>query len=75
MCDARIFGPQISEKDRMVVLPPVMTGRSVPEYIRGLFQQNLRLRNMIWAALAADRVRIALFPPMHWPIPPEGAAS
>ena len=41
MCDARIFGPQISEfsKDRMVVVPPVMTGRSVPEYIRGLLDQ------------------------------------
>ena len=28
MCDARIFGPQISEfsKDRMVVVPPVMIG-------------------------------------------------
>ena len=41
MCDARIFGPQISEfsKDRMVVVPPVMTGRSVPEYIRGLLNQ------------------------------------
>ena len=57
MCDARIFGPQISEfsKDRMVVVPPVMTGRSVPEYIRGLLiscPQNLRLRDMIWAVLA-----------------------
>ena len=41
MCDARIFGPQISEfsKDRMVVVPPVTTGRSVPEYIRGLLTQ------------------------------------
>ena len=41
MCDAGIFSPQISEfsKDRMVVVPPVMTGRSVPEYIRGLLDQ------------------------------------
>lgn len=38
MCDARIFDPQISEfsKDRMVILPPAMTGRSMPDYIRGL---------------------------------------
>ena len=38
MCDARIFDPQISEfsQDRMVILPPAMTGRSMPDYIRGL---------------------------------------
>jgi len=41
MCDARIFGPQISEfsKDRMVIVPHVMTGRSLAEYVRGLLDQ------------------------------------
>ena len=40
MCDARICGPPISEfsKDRMVVVPPVMTRRSVPEYIIDLLE-------------------------------------
>ena len=38
MCDARIFMPQISEfsKERMVIVPPVMSGRSIPDYIRGI---------------------------------------
>lgn len=38
MCDARIFTPQISEfsKERMVIVPPVMSGRSIPDYIRGI---------------------------------------
>lgn len=56
MCDARIFDPQISEfsKDRMVILPPAMTGRSMPDYIRGLLDHlppDLQLLGMIWVVL------------------------
>ena len=65
-CDARIFGPQISEfsKDRMVVVPLYrMTGRIVPEYIRDCCRRGFGRFLARWncCTRSPDRVtRIAL---------------